>query len=371
MTGARLGRPWVVVAVGYGLLLLALLATHRWDPEFFATTGPEWRRHHGEEDRGADGAIYLEIARDPRAAAQRQNSKRLSRILFPALAWAAALGQPALVPWTLVLVNWAAAVLGTELMHRLLVRQGVSPWMALGYGGWVGVGLPVLRDTAEPVTYLAALAGIWWWEQGRGGLARGAFLAALLGRETALLMVGPYLLANPPGRRGVTGPVAGLAVIGAWGGGFMALRVLQGDGGSPPAPPMLPLLGFAATQPRDLAPTVLLLILPAVAVVGLGARALWQRSGDPGLWAAMLNAVLVLSLPPRTAVGFGHSGRLATGFVASTLLAAPLRARAPRVWPALAWLFAGSALWTVAVAARYLLWGTVTLPGGVAPGRMP
>jgi len=77
----------------------------------------------------------------------------------------------------------------------------------------------------------------------------------------------------------------------------------------------------------------------------------------------VLNACLVLSMPPATARHAWHSGRLATGLVAASLLAAPLRRTGPRVFAGLAGVYAGSALWTVTVVIRYLFWDVVTVPG--------
>src|SRR5262245_2852166 len=108
----------------------------------------------------ADGVFFLEMASRPAEAVQRLAAYRVNRILYPTLAWLLALGQPGLAAWTLVLVNWAAIALGTELMNQLIERQGRSRWWALAYGAWVGLGLALLHDTAEPATYLAALLGI-------------------------------------------------------------------------------------------------------------------------------------------------------------------------------------------------------------------
>ena len=63
---------------------------------------------------GYDGQFYFAIAHDPfltrpDTAASLDDSLRYRRILYPLTAWLLATGQPAALPYTLVLVNVAAA----------------------------------------------------------------------------------------------------------------------------------------------------------------------------------------------------------------------------------------------------------------------
>ncbi len=353
-------RPAVIVAAFYGVVVVALLATHAWDPRFFGTLGPQWERHDPGFSKQGDGIIYFDFATDPLGAAARWERVRTARILYPLVAHVLVLGQADLVGWSLVLVNLVAIVLATDIVHRLLERRGVSPWAALGYGGWCGLGLALLHGTAEPLGYLCALAGVAAQERGRPALAGAAFLGALLTRETTLLMVAPFLLL---GRREGSGsarwvvPVAVVAAWASWRG--IVLLVGTGSTGYWAAMWRLPLSGFQATRLLDLPVTVVFLLVPALLVLGWATRELWRRPGDASLWAAALNALLVLWLPPRAAEILWHSGRLSTGLVAATLIAAPLARANPRLWRALAILFAVSALWTVAVTLRYLFWDAV------------
>ena len=355
-------RPSTVVAAFSGIALLLLLATHAWDPEFFATRGPQWTRHYPAMQKSAsDGIIFHALASRPAEAVERLAAYRVNRILYPMLAWLLALGQPGLAAWTLVLVNWAAITLGTELMHRLIERRGGSSWWALGYGAWVGLGLALLHDTAEPATYLAALLGVWLLDRERPVLASAAFLAALLGRETALLLVGPYLVAAGRGRRGIGRWLPVAVVLGLW-LGWLASTALW-IGRSQPAPGVLglPFLGYRATRGTDLPVTLVFVLLPAVVVVAYAARRLIRAPARPELWAALANGVLVIVLGTRVAGLLWHSGRVATGLVAATLLAVPLGRGASPLGRALAALYAVSAVWTIAVVARFLFWGVLSL----------
>jgi hypothetical protein len=280
----------------------------------------------------------------------------MSRILYPVLARSLALGRVELVGWTLILVNLAAIVAGTEVLHRLLARRGLPPWIALAYGAWVGLGLALLHDTAEPLAYLCALGGIAAWERGRLALAAVAFVGALLTRETALALVVPYLLGGSEGRVTARWRFA-LLVVGAW-VAWTGVVFLVASGRWLPVQLLLrpPLAGYLATRLSDVPATMVFVVGPALLALGWAARELRRRPLDASLWAVALNALLVLWLPRRATELIWHSGRLSTGLVAAVLLAVPLAASAPRLWRGLAIVFAGSAVWTLAVTLRYLVW---------------
>jgi hypothetical protein len=349
-------RPSVVVALFYGAMTIALLATHAWDPRFFATVGPEWQRHDPRLTKQADGMIFLDYAVDPGAAAARHERRRTVRILYPLTAHVLAAGRADLVAWPLLLVNLGAIVLGTEVLHRLLEEHGLLAWASLAYGAWYGIGLGLLHDTSEPFAYLWAIVAIALLTHGHVVLGAVACLGALLTRETTILLVLPFLLAGVY-RRGPRHWTPVIGVLAAWGAWYAFVAVI-GRGGIAPAAwtPRPPLAGYLSTRPIDLPVTVVCLVIPALVVLAWSARELTRRRADPALWAAGLNALFVLWFPPRTAELLWHSGRLATGFVVATLLAVPLARSHPPLWRALALVFAASACWTAAVALRFLVW---------------
>ncbi len=143
---------------------------------------------------GYDGQFYVQIACDPSLRDPRLERAvdslpyRARRILMPAVAWCAGLGDPERIvgvfPW-LNIVGWFA--LAWVLWG---VLQAGDRW--LGLAGWAGVLLSAgtlasvrcaLADL--PSLLLLALA-VRWAERGRGGVAAGWFGAALLTRETIL-----------------------------------------------------------------------------------------------------------------------------------------------------------------------------------------
>jgi hypothetical protein len=345
-------RPAILVAAFYGVIVVALLASHAWDPRFFATVGPQWQRHDPGLRKQADGSIYYEFASDPVEAATRHDRFRTARILYPAVAHALALGRASLVGWTLLFVNVLSIVLGTAILQRLLERRGLPGWAALAYGLWGGLGVALLHGTAEPVAYLCVLAGLAAQDRRRPMLAGTAYLGGLLGRETTGALAAPYLLLGHGAR-----PAIALGVAVAW-GLWLALVALAGIGPllQPGLGPRFPLVSYRATRWLDLPPTLLFLVVPALLVLGWAVGALRVRPADASVWAAGMNALLVLWLPPSTTELFWHSGRLSTGLVAATLVCVPLATTAPRLWRTLTLVFATSALWTLAITARYLFW---------------
>ena len=349
-------RPSILIAVFLGSVVLALLATHEWDPRFFATRGPQWERHDPGLRKQADGTIFFEFAVDPVAAADRFPRFRTARLLYPLAARILALGRVALVAWALVVLNVAAIVLGTEVLYRVLERRGLPGWVALAYGGWGGLGLALLHDTAEPLGYLCVLLGVVAQDRGRPLLGGVAFLAALLTRETVVLVVAPYLLLQGGSARPAARWAPAVAVFGTWGLWLLTVALVGGGPAVPEELPRLPLIGYLSTRLIDLPATLLYLVAPAFMVTAPALAGLRRQPTDAALWAVLLNALLVFWLPPRTAELLWHSGRIATGLVVATLLATPLAHSTPRVWRALALLFVSSASWTVAVTLRYLLW---------------
>jgi len=104
---------------------------------------------------GYDGQFYFRMALDPADVARTafgitfDSAERLSRIGYPFLAWLAAGGVRAAVPWTMVAVNVVAlALLG--LLGAVLARSAGRHALA---------GLLVLAATAHWVTGAHAVSG--------------------------------------------------------------------------------------------------------------------------------------------------------------------------------------------------------------------
>jgi hypothetical protein len=153
--------------------------------------------------RADDSRFYRDVARDPfgdgrtiaMAGRRGEASYRYGRVLLPALAWATAAGQPSAVTATLILWNlvaFAAVVLFTGL---LLHERGADPRWSVAVLLVPGLFLLMFQVYAEPLTIALLLAGSWLSMRGRRA-ERGAaacFAAAILARETAALVLVPFV----------------------------------------------------------------------------------------------------------------------------------------------------------------------------------
>lgn len=195
-------KPWHVVLALCAAYALLTLAAHGGDPMAFVAMGnlcdlPPPADTEAVE--GYDGQFAYRIAADPLNAHAIINrcdvaAYRYQRILYPALARVLALGQVNLLPWAMLLINLAAIPVGTYCLERLLMRQRVSRWYALSYGLFGGTLIGLRLDLTEPLAGALALGALWALAAARPWLGAGLLALAALGKETALLMAGGWLL---------------------------------------------------------------------------------------------------------------------------------------------------------------------------------
>jgi hypothetical protein len=222
----RTTRPWladcwpplVVVAAGY--LVVAFFLPRAFD---FNSTGPIRIGDFVPGDRfwtpttcverggvGYDGQWFFYLAHDPLLGAPDSDvffdlpAYRAARILYPALAWAAALGQPAAIPWSLLGVNLLAVLVGTAATLDILRQLGGNRWLALACALSPPFLIGVLATLAEP-TSLALVAWGIALALRRRHVAAGIVLAfAVLAREPSILVpmgLGLYAAARHDWRR--------------------------------------------------------------------------------------------------------------------------------------------------------------------------
>lgn len=148
---------------------------------------------------GYDGQYSYFLALDPGNARYYMDypAYRYTRIVYPMLARAAALGRPALVPYTLLAVNLLAVVLGTLALAAWLRRRTLSPWLALLYGLSPGIFIATAGDLTEPLAYAFVIVALYLLEHGgRRELAAACacFAVAALTRETTAVFPVVYAI---------------------------------------------------------------------------------------------------------------------------------------------------------------------------------
>jgi hypothetical protein len=185
----------VLVFIILALIGLKVLSDHGWDPRAFILERPKDALPSQKGGIGYDGQMSYAIATNPWGSVDGldQPAFRYQRILYPLLARLLSLGQPALVPWMMLLINLAASVMGCLALARLLVRRNASPWLALVFIFSLGYLLSIRMDLNEPLALCLALWGWLVYEEDRPALA--IVLFALSGLTKEIGLVFPLALA--------------------------------------------------------------------------------------------------------------------------------------------------------------------------------
>jgi hypothetical protein len=280
---------------------------------------------------GYDGQWFFYIAHDPLlrepdpASFLDLPAYRYARILYPTLAWAAALGQPAALPWALLGVNLLAVILGTAATFDILRTVGGNRWLALVYGFSPPVLIGMLATLAEPTSFALVMGGIALALRRRHALAGLTLALAVLAREPAILVpigLGLYALGRLNWRRAFR-YLAPLALPLSWhlsiwyrlgslpsaqsptnfgaplGGAFYRLGLLLGW-----HPPML-----GEPVPSGNVFTEAAIIVTCIGIIGIGLTKVLQRR-DAFAWLLFLQALLAVCTGPLVWADLYSYGRV-------------------------------------------------------------
>lgn len=337
-------QPWLLVLALCAVYLTIILFANQGDPLVFVTLGTQFTEGNSNGTEGYDGQFTYFIAVDPGTAADYIDvpAYRFQRILLPILARLLGLGQPALIPWVLLLINITSLVAGTYFLEQLLIMEKASRWYALTYGLFVGMFMAVRLSLNEPLAYGLVIGGIWL-ERKRGALpAAILFALAALAKETTLVFTAGYLLWLLLEKRWRTtllfGVVAGLPFalwqivlytqFGAFG---------VGSGGAMATPfEIIPYNGFwrLLTDPETgslkLFAVFALFLLPFIILPSLWAlyrsgRDLWQNNWHPYVFLLFANAAIMPFVPFSTYREPLGILRFIVGLVLMTVLYGALR----------------------------------------------
>ena len=304
------------------------------DPMVLVLEGSRFGHDDPSGSEGYDGQFAYQIALNPLDAAPRLDvpAYRYQRILYPLLARLIAFGQPALIPWTLVLVNLIAIGVGTWATERLLVEYGANRWYALAYGLYGGLMLGLRADLNEPLAQALVQLAILAWAKKTNGWASVGFALAALAKETTLIFLFAFLL-FAAGRR-AWGVLATLAagcvpfilyelVLWAW----LGNPGIGSGGAGATGFCLVPLGGWLAvarvSRPAFL--VISLVVVPLAILPSLMGAWVSIRHLIAGLWhpltlCLLLNALVILFLPASTFREPVATMRLTSGLVASMLL---------------------------------------------------
>lgn len=322
--------------------------------------------HYYPNDIGYDGQYCYYIALDPINARYYMDwpAYRYTRILYPMAARLLALGQPALIPYTLLLLNWLAIGGGTAIVAAWLKRRGVSPWLALVYAFYPGLFIAYQHDLSEPLAYGLVALGVYLYDFGdrRRLLTAGvAFGLAALTRETtavfALMYAAAALLVD--GRQDASWlarmranwrpalTLAGLT-LGPLAVYKCFLWLWLGSAGVPAGvlPEIVPFGGLIALWPWNSQQIMGMLTVVAPALISATAALFALRRGVRGAQLAILLAhalLFVVMLPYSTYYDIYSTTRVAAGVMLAALYCVPFIDRA--TGKNRTWLLASAGLW--------------------------
>lgn len=348
-------RPTFAVALAYAAFTLLGLALHGWTPLWFVWIGERWSAGVAGGRTGYDGQFVYYIARDGWAALPHLDAPgyRFARILYALLARGLSGGQPALLPWAMLAINYAAVLGATAAGAAWLKRQGTSPWWATAWAASAGVLFAYSRDCTEPLAYALALAGSAAWLSGRRAAGLGLLALAPLARETAVAFAAGLAVAAACERR--WHDAARLAATAlpllAW-LAWLAAHVPAPTAGVFRLLSLVPLAGalpLADLDPPHVA-ALLCLGLPALALLPGALAWIARQPHSPFGWWIAVHALLILLAPAESYLHVLGLARVSVGLMTALLLAFPclspgLRAAVTAVaaLPTAIWL--GPMLW--------------------------
>ena len=326
--------------------------------------------HYYPNGIGYDGQYCYYIALDPVNARYYMDwpAYRYTRILYPLAARALAFGQPTLVPYTLLLLNWLAIGGGTLVVAAWLKRRGISPWLALVYALYPGLFVAYQHDLSEPLAYGLVALGVYLHDFGGRHrlLAAGlAFGLAALARETtavfALMYAAAALISS--GQRGAvwltrlrSGWRPALTLAG-WALGPLAvykgfLWLWLGSAGVPTGvlPEVVPFRGLFELWPWNSQQIMGVLTVVAPALFCAVAALFALRQGVRGAQLSILLAhvlLFVVMLPYSTYYDIYSTTRVAAGVMLAALYCIPFIDQA--TGKNRTWLLASAGLWLALV----------------------
>ncbi len=346
-------KPWHIVLIVCLAYVGLTLARNDFDAKRLALIGSSYDPGIPGGRPGYDGQFAYQIARDPLNGWTKIDvpAYRYQRILYPLAARALALGNDQLVPWTLVLVNIVALVVGTWCLEEILASYRMSRWYALAYGLSAGVMMPVRLDLTESLAYALAIGGTWLALKDRWRGAAVLLALAALTKEMTLLFaagIGFVYLAQRAWRKALTFSAIVLLPFAVW-----QVVLWQwfgqpglGSGGALATPfEFIPLRGLWSIPIGNARVLALVIVMLPLAVIP-GLISLWaavrdglHRHIDIPMAVLLFNALAILITPQSTFREPLAMTRYIVGLIVAVLIYAASRRQQRALNYALLWIF--------------------------------
>ena len=149
-----------------------------------------------KDSSGYDGQAYYYAASDPfiKTNSHRIDFKKYQRFLYPFLAHILAFGRKNLLPYSLLIINILAILIGTLFLSFMLKKRGISVWYSLIYSLGMGNIVAFQYNLTTPLFLCLILIGIYFYEEKKITLTALSFSLSLLTREIAGLIILVFLI---------------------------------------------------------------------------------------------------------------------------------------------------------------------------------
>ncbi|NKQ36413.1 MAG: hypothetical protein HF973_12450 [Chloroflexi bacterium] len=340
----KVSLPTLIVAIVCLLYITTVLHKNDYDPLQFVIYDGHYSLQIGYR-------LFGEEAHIPPAYPYPDDipsAYRWQRILYPLAARLLALNYPELLPWTLIVLNFAAIMLGTFVTELLLRHHRVSIWYALIYGLYAGNLVALRSDMNEPLSQMFVMLAILAWVRQKHRWSFIWFALAILSKETALLFVAAYGLYSLQKRNwhDVLGLGATAIPYVVW---QIFLYSWTGTTGVSSGQPFiwLPfggwLMSARISMPGFILISLLIIPIAVVPVIGgfiISIRALLHRFFHPYVYAILFNAIFILFLPHLTFRESSAMIRVVQGLALSILLFGAMTQSQRILRYSVLWLFA-------------------------------
>jgi hypothetical protein len=197
-----------ITALLYAIAIGARLANHGGDPTFFVAAGHAFYQPSLASPKlavsttsGYDGQFYYRLALDPFSHRRVEygitidnGAYRQQRILYPILAHILALGVVALVPWSMILVNYLAVCWLAFNGARYAGLFSTPPIYGLVIPFFPGVLLALDRDLPDPLAISLMVWALYLLHTRRIVFAACILALAILARETVIVLAAALLI---------------------------------------------------------------------------------------------------------------------------------------------------------------------------------
>ncbi|HEY2091852.1 MAG TPA: hypothetical protein VGJ81_08195 [Thermoanaerobaculia bacterium] len=191
-----------IAAVAYGIFVFRLWSARQHDVSRFIVLSSESVDPRSvppgvtvQNVGGYDGTAFYRLALDPFTRSRTAfgisldvPAYRQQRIGYPLLVWSLSFGRPAAVPWMLVIVNVGAVTALAGLGALLATGLAQHPLWGLLLAFYPGFVYSVSRDLCEPLACAFAVSALLAIVRKRYGTASVLLSAAILTRETFVML---------------------------------------------------------------------------------------------------------------------------------------------------------------------------------------